>query len=360
MGQALELAKNKLKLDKTNQPAEKTSEKTEETIDDILTALDKEDFTEAKRTTLKLRVAEMRARIRDLENRPGNTTQNGEPKLDRQAEIALEVRREIAADARAMLDEGIDSNTVAKYLQSALSSTVRTPGLTGPVTVGDIPQLIKSIAESLSPSKNGGGDPEIKELLRKISDNSEKERLQFLKDIVAENRNANKALLEEIKLMRTDTKTVGENKKSVKVKIIKPDWTVVDLEEGEPIIITQPSGSSDEPLESIKEKNRHVEKMKEIEIDAEDKKEKRDILGELPERIGMGLAHRSLEEAAKEDESTSDSGDLKYFKCKNKDCNKQIPYTPGSLVVICPHCGEKHSREVKNEGGADAANRKEA
>ncbi len=104
-----------------------------------------------------------------------------------------------------------------------------------------------------------------------------------------------------------------------------------------------PAGTG-EPLEVVKEKNRHDEQMETIRDEREYKESITEIASSIPERIGKGMARRH------EKGSSSDSGDgLPYISCTEKGCGTKIYYTPESQKITCPKCQTVYDREEKSE-----------
>jgi len=95
-----------------------------------------------------------------------------------------------------------------------------------------------------------------------------------------------------------------------------------------------PAGTS---IEELREKYRHEERMKELEIEKEHKQELARIASEIPKKIGRGIAT-----ALREEEETVST--LEYFICD--DCKTKIYIPPGAgKEVFCGHCGAKYQRQ---------------
>lgn len=340
MGEALDMVKGKMKLG--NKDGEGTPRGPQgDALDTILDDLDKEELTDAKRTNIRLRLrerdAEMRARIRELENQTlGNKKASENSGVDPRMEAALAFRKEVAANAKDFLDAGVNSETVAKYLSSSLTGLSSATGIgvvAGPASVGDIPGLVTAIATALK-STNGGTDPKLLALMEKLTDNAEKDRNQILKDMLVEL----KATVNEVKAIKSGTGKDGEGvSKKGKIKVIKPDHTIETFDADEPIVLEQPAaGGLVEPIESIREKNRHAEKMEELKADREWKKEITTIASEIPERIGAGAAQTMLNSGGG-GKGEDEGGGFQYIECE--ECHSQIPVLPGNTKLKCAKCG---------------------
>ncbi|GAI77681.1 unnamed protein product, partial [marine sediment metagenome] len=94
-------------------------------------------------------------------------------------------------------------------------------------------------------------------------------------------------------------------------------------------VVTGPSG---EPLEVVKEKNRHAEKMQEIRDEGDYKRSLADTVADLPERLGRGIAGQFTEEA--EGRGGSSGSSLEYITCD--DCKIRFPIPPNAgNQVVC-------------------------
>jgi len=98
-------------------------------------------------------------------------------------------------------------------------------------------------------------------------------------------------------------------------------------------LIPQPTEGGS--LEVTKETHRHDEKMEEIRTERAYKDKLGEVMSELPERIGRGLAGQIIEG----EEAGRSSGELQYIICTEEDCGTKIPITPGASQSTCPKCG---------------------
>ncbi len=324
MSQAMDLAKKNLGLNNPGAETSRVSNKGEETLDEFLASLDKQEMTEAKRTRVKLFIEEMNARIQELRDKYAGKAQPRDiPGADPRLDASLAVRREIAANALMLSKEGLPLDAVSKYLQSSLNSLGGAVGTAGPIGAGDIAGLITAISTALKPS-GSAGDPEIKALLKQLADNAIAQKDKTLTDLMQQN----KAILDEIKVIKTGGGDDRTSRKG-KVKVIKPDFSVEEFEEGEAIILQQPApGAGGEPIEVVQERNRHDEKMLEIKAESEHKKELRELASTIPERIGRGVAKQVRE-----------SG-MESFICTNCGSTIYVPPETGNIIT----CGNDKCR----------------
>jgi len=95
-----------------------------------------------------------------------------------------------------------------------------------------------------------------------------------------------------------------------------------------------------EPLEVIQEKHRHEEKLEELKTERVYKEKLGEVISDLPERVGRGIAGQITEE---EEEH---SGGLEYITCIEEGCGTKIYITPETkATVTCPKCGSVYSRK---------------
>lgn len=107
----------------------------------------------------------------------------------------------------------------------------------------------------------------------------------------------------------------------------------------EPVVTTEKG----EPLEVVKEKHRHEERMEEVKTDRSYKETLGETLSNIPERIGRGIAGQISE--GEEEESNKGSA-LESLICQEEGCGTKIYITPTSgNQVTCPKCGSIYTRK---------------
>lgn len=111
-------------------------------------------------------------------------------------------------------------------------------------------------------------------------------------------------------------------------------------------LISEPRGGTS--LEQLKEEHHHDEKMEEIKIDRDWKRETAKTLSELPERVGKGLASQVFSE--EEESHGGGGGELEHITCQEEGCGTKIYITPDTgSQVTCPKCGVIYSRKGTGE-----------
>lgn len=101
-----------------------------------------------------------------------------------------------------------------------------------------------------------------------------------------------------------------------------------------------------ESLEIVKERNRHTEKLEEIKNERDYKQGLVEVAGEIPERIGYGMAGRYRDEHSE----GNNGGGLEHIICSEKGCGTKIYITPGTKdSVTCPRCGAIYARKGEAE-----------
>jgi ribosomal protein S27E len=116
------------------------------------------------------------------------------------------------------------------------------------------------------------------------------------------------------------------------------------------VIIPKPGPVSDkgEPIEVVKERNRHDEKMEEIKGDLNYKKSLTDIATDIPERIGRGIAGRFAEEEESvgmgSSVSSKGNSSLEHIVCADCGFKIQVPPNAGKEIE-CPKCGAVYTKQ---------------
>ncbi|MBA7635593.1 hypothetical protein ES703_43197 [subsurface metagenome] len=112
----------------------------------------------------------------------------------------------------------------------------------------------------------------------------------------------------------------------------------------EPVAMTEKG----ESLDVVKERNRHDERMEEVRGEKEYKQTLGQVVSELPERIGRGIAGQVSEEP--ERDRGNQGSELEYLTCTEEGCGFRIPVPPGAVSQItCPKCGAIYQPETKTE-----------
>jgi hypothetical protein len=246
------------------------------------------------------------ARIRrSLEGTPAASAQKAEPEKDKAA-----VNKEIGTTAKYLLDMGIPPAVVASYLTS--SSTPAIPialgGNQGGITIKDVFEIVDRLNANRS-------NPELAKILETLTAKVEA-------------------------LERKPAPPEPPAKKSF--IFVKADGTIEEIAADRPLIL-EPKPATGEPIELVKEKNRHNEKMEEIKVDQEYKTGVVDALGNLAEDIGAGAASQVL--GQKEGPKEKTGGVLETVQCSG--CHATIYVTPETDKVTCAKCGVVSERPKK-------------
>ncbi len=106
---------------------------------------------------------------------------------------------------------------------------------------------------------------------------------------------------------------------------------------------TGKEAAAGEPIEVVKEKNRHEEKLKEIEIEKTHKEQMGTLLATIPERIGAGAASQILSGGNESPPAAKTAQAVETFICPHKDengkaCGTKISVAPGTDKFECPEC----------------------
>jgi ribosomal protein S27E len=253
---------------------------------------------------LKTREAEARGREYETGGR-GKEPQNGDKKKD-----------ELVTNALVLIDKGVDPKVVAQYI---LASSSANPTVTfgaaqqQGITLTDILALF----DRMNASK--GTSPEMQALLAKLTD-----------DVAA---------------LKARTMATGQPKDAM--TLAKEQAEGIKALVGalvETGLVRPPGGggeSTGEPLDVIKEKNRHEERRIELGTEKEYKAGMVDAVGNLAEDIGRGAASQVLQRKEVPREKTG--GVLETFECR--ECHATIYVTPETGdKVKCAKCGMVYER----------------
>ena len=347
MGQALDKVTQDLGLNKSPARGD-TQDKTEPTLEEIIDQLEsaetKADVKEALRVQLRIRLAGMKSRLRELEanvQRGGTVTNNagngtgekgkrwsvigGKPIEDDDGEYETfnQAYKVAALEVQAAAASNADKNS-----PTALFNLLRDMGVLGGKTdsftqslatryLDNVDHQLKAANESKSRNP-----AEVETLMTEVS--SLKEELKRLSDPIE--------LMGRAKALTDSMKAAG---------------------------IIPGAVNPGEPIELTKLKLAHEEKMEELKTDKEHKEKTDALLAELPERISAGIAGQMQESAEEETTSAAltTSTKMEYRKCqsinpetgKDEGCGFDIPVPPGALQIQCPNpkCKLIYGREEK-------------
>jgi len=123
-------------------------------------------------------------------------------------------------------------------------------------------------------------------------------------------------------------------------------------------VIPQPEARGDgKNLEVVKEENRHSEKMEEIKVDRDYKGDLTAIAGDIPERIGQGLADHWGKGGGGGSGAGAGAGGgarLESLICTEKGCGAKIYLTPETgEQVTCPKCGMIYQKRQTVESNTE-------
>ena len=218
--------------------------------------------------------------------------------------------------AQGLLERGLDPSVVGRtidyLLGNAQAPMVGFPGAAAPaqgMTFTDMKEIFKMGQEA------NRSDPAIAAILDKLS--------QKVTDLESRN------------LLR-------EPQAKTNYVLVKADGTIQEIESGKPIIL-EPKPSEGEPLEVVKERHRHAEKMEEITNERKFKDKLGEVVEEIPINLGKGwAAENSLRQRSggRAPSSSTEKDSVNSFQCKNPKCKATIFVPPDIPEQIkCAKCG---------------------
>ena len=314
MAEALEMAKKKLGLNLPPGEGE-TKGKPKDPVQELEDQVAQEqDFD--KRQGLLLQLRELRLqrelRVRDLEERlrkgGGKVDGDGEKQEREEREKrALAERQQLMGQAKSLIDSGMAPQQVGQMLMGLPVTATSTgmPTVQG-LTVADALKIVDLVVER----KNEG---ELKALIGSLQ-----REIDTLKKGGGGGTTTPPSSIAYARERAQETKAWIETLKELGIPVGEAART-----------------SGDESIESLKEKNRHAEKMEEISVERTYKESIATALGDVVERVGRGAAHQFMEEGGQEEPA---GAKLDYFTCTEKDCGTRILIPPGATQFTCPKC----------------------
>jgi hypothetical protein len=176
-------------------------------------------------------------------------------------------------------------------------------------------------------------------------------------DRMAARPQADDTIKDAIREMREEIKALREKNGAPpptppKVYTVTQDGQVLETPFGAPVVIkTPPPASSGEPIEVVREKNRHEEELEKIKHDKWYKEQLADSLGTIAEGVGSAGLGRMLGGgggAGAGGRTATGAAFKEFYTC---ECGEKIPIFPETGDSIkCAKCGQ-----VYNRGGSAQA-----
>lgn len=266
---------------------------------------------ELQRTRAEEIIARRRASIdRFRISQPGQ--QGGEVKIHQEG------RQWLVDIAMGLLGNGLDPERVGRmidYLLGVPQAGISLPGT--PVTGAGMSFTdMKAIFEMGKESNKT--DPAIAVILQKLSEKVEA-------------------------VERRESHNEPQPKSSI--VFIRADGTTQEIEAGKPLVLEREAASG-ESIEQLKEKNRHAEKMEELQTEKKYKDDLVRVVSDIPESIGRGLAS-DIKEKPRGRQQAAQTGELQKVDCEV--CHATIHYPNDATNITCPKCGAIYTREPKTQ-----------
>ena len=227
------------------------------------------------------------------------------------------------------LDKGLDPATVGRLIDNMLgnasSPVISLPGAAAPaggMSFSDMKELFKMGQEA------NRTDPALAAILDKLS-----QRL-----VSIEGRSTNVAASPRTNYV-----------------LVKADGTIQEIESGKPIIL-DPKPVDGQPIEVVKEQNRHAEEMEKLKTESKFKEVLGQAVEDIPVNIGKGIAAegtRSKAVAMKAPAETPQDESVSSFKCQK--CGATIFVPPDAPSNIkCLKCGTVYESKEEEPSTARA------
>ena len=335
--------------------ADQNGPQKEQTMDELMEELNKGDITEAKRSILRLRIAEMNARVKELESRGQQpapvppATQTAPPEtLEQKAERR---QREILDGALKLMQNGASPAIVNQFLASASQTAAPGVGVPGQsMDLGGIAGLITAVAGIMkgNQGEQGGAsaaNAQITALIQEMKADRDARRDEQMKAML----DTQKLMVEEVRAIKTGETRRQPEQVKVRTRIYLPDnagkWIPQEFSSDDTIILP-PAPIADKggkTIEEIREENRHAEKLAELGIENTRKDENRKMLSESVATVISAVSSLATSKVAGGSPASpvASSPDLGSMNCET--CKKDFNFTLGATHITCPHCGSKYT-----------------
>lgn len=321
MGEVLDMSKGKLGLNKDTKQQGDTEKKTDAIteLEQAIQKIENIDARELLQSKADLLKAEMDAKTREAQERARRYGGNGGAREVSERGEREKNRQEMVVNALLLLERGVDPDTVARFITGSSSPnipiTLGGGGQPG-ITIQDITTLFAMMKE------NTGGDTELRATVKALN-----ETVASLSKQISEGGAS-----------RGAPDLVSQVESTVSIIERLRDLGFIPREGS--------GGSPGEPLENIKEKHRHEEKMEEIKTERNFREGMVDTAGNIVEDIGHGASSSILKR--KEVPKRKTGGVLETFECQN--CGDTIYVTPENKnKVTCSGCGWIYERGSAEE-----------
>ena len=286
------------------------------TLEKELEGEDQELAKELQRTRAEEIIARRRNAIARMRGDQGAHEAEGRKVQERGKEWLTDV-------AQGLLERGLDPNVVGRtidyLLGNAQAPMIGVPGSPAPaqgMTFTDMKEIFKMGQEA------NRSDPAIAAILDKLT--------QKVEDIET------RALSRE---PQTRTNYV----------LVKADGSIQEIESGKPIIL-EPKPAEGEPLDVVRERNRHAEKMETIKTERDFKQKLGEAVEEIPVNLGKGWASENASRRRQDSQppSSTEKGSVSSFPCKK--CGATIFVPPDIPEQIkCSKCGQVYQSQETPE-----------
>jgi len=314
MGDALELAKKRLGLDHKpgeSNPKEKVNE--DLSLEEAISKIDSLSAREAVRASVREITASANVRAQEAEARlrGGDHVEDKDGEKKRQEEEAA-AKKQLCDSAISLINSGMDPRQVGQFLLGLPSvGGSATPIVSQGMGLEDILKIINLVTEKKESS-------ELRTLIASLD--------KKIEDLSKNPPN---------RVEPTDPVAAAEHQVATLVQLGEA------LDKLKPLPATV--ATAGEPIDVVKERNRHEETMEGIRGDARYKDRLSDIAGDTFERIGAGLGRQIVEG---ETEQGGDGKTLEFIMCTGEGCGKKIRITPDTGdMVTCGNCGAIYNRK---------------
>jgi hypothetical protein len=239
-------------------------------------------------------------------------------------------RKKLLDAAKALIESGTDPQVVARMMLQMPGESQPQPQSNGQTSILELTEALKNLHE-ISGVKSGGDDT-LKDLIREMRDENKETRSMVIK-LMQDGVGGKAEKVDPITLARNQAKAMTEFGETM-LSYAK------GLGYAPPGSSTDSKGmSTKKTVEELKEENRHAEEMAKLGTEKDYKMSLANSIGELPERIGMGIASQMQSE--NKSQIPHEDG-IEYWPC---DCGFKIPISPNATSVTCPKCRSVYQKD---------------
>ena len=268
------------------------------------------------------------------------------PNLEDDDEDILERRRDRKRErllnaARALIDSGTDPNVIARMMLQLPGEQPNVQAPREPTSILDLTEALKNlndIADSRAP-KNDGNE-RIMDLIREMREEA-KETRGLVTKLLTEGVGNKQPHIDPLVAAKNQALAMNEMSAAMLEFAKAQGWRGPG----------ETGGDKRKTVEELKEEHRHTEEMAKLGNDKEYKTSMAETLGDITERVGMGIGKQIRDSSVKTSTPPvfhqPEPGGIESYIC---ECGEKIFAPPNATSVKCPNpkCGIEYNVQRGN------------